>query len=284
VAQVGAEDLTAGRHLAFVLYDGGGEDVDQVVVRDLENGTDFIAYAGDASPVDTVLSPGAKLVGWHMYAGETMPDDAIYVRRVSEGSKTKNVLRHHPNRFGYVDAFDFSPDGKRIAFVADQTRGRPTGLFVTGVDGDNLRTLRKDVHGCIDNCGRVIWSPDGAQVAWLSLSPPEYHQRWRVFRFGSKKLGTFPETFYGWSSTGKRIGVTRHPNDEVVKWGSMRPGRAGSFTSFKRGYAYCGGGVLGVWSGDLVAMWTSEGLVVHRVTDGTEQLVEPPDACEWDLR
>lgn len=279
-----ADDLAAGRSLAFVAPNGGGEETDQVIVRDLEEGTDFTAYSGSSSPVDTVLSPGARLVGWHMYTMEDLPAGAIYVRKVAEDSKTRNVLRMHRGRFSYIDGFDFSPTGKRIAFIGKQTKDRPTSLFVIDTDGTNLRVLRKNIDGCIDNCGKVIWSPQGQRVAWYSLPSTLEDPRWRVFRFGSKRLTSLPRGFFGWSPDENRIGLVRDPLDEEFVWGSMTPGKPETFSEIKSAYPECYSSA-DVWSGDVVAMWTSDGLILHRPSDGLEQEVTAyPDMCDWDLR
>jgi dipeptidyl aminopeptidase/acylaminoacyl peptidase len=67
-------------------------------------------------------------------------------------------------KIGRASSPTFSPDGARLAFVSDQT-GVPQ-VWVSAVDGGGAR----QVTNGNDPVGRVIWSPDGAWLAF-SLAP-----------------------------------------------------------------------------------------------------------------
>jgi hypothetical protein len=62
--------------------------------------------------------------------------------------------------------YQWSPDGREIAFLAKQADTKPDfALYTIGSDGRNLRLIRRTVS-------TMAWSPDSKQLAvlWLSLS------------------------------------------------------------------------------------------------------------------
>jgi Tol biopolymer transport system component len=78
---------------------------------------------------------------------------------------------------------DFSPDGKKIAFVSDREEGNYAldKIYVADADGSNAVNITADSPG-MENAGPA-WSPDGSQIAFFRYLP-----------FGGK--GEFPTGIY----------------------------------------------------------------------------------------
>ena len=66
----------------------------------------------------------------------------------------KNARGLHPT---------WSPDGKRIAFIAGKNPGDDAQIYVMDVDGRNRKRLTRDfVHKRLPS-----WSPDGKRIAYV---------------------------------------------------------------------------------------------------------------------
>jgi Tol biopolymer transport system component len=89
--------------------------------------------------------------------------DGKDLRRLTEGDDYATFRLSPKDKHGSTDGPDLSPDGKRVAFVA-QKDGVPN-VFVIGIDGRDRRqvTARKTP------CGRVTWSPDGRHLSFVSF-------------------------------------------------------------------------------------------------------------------
>ncbi len=62
----------------------------------------------------------------------------------------------------------FSPDGRRIAFLREDTRATPVGVFfvLANADGSNEVTLIKTASPHAISSGGMSWSPDGRRIAF----------------------------------------------------------------------------------------------------------------------
>jgi Tol biopolymer transport system component len=70
--------------------------------------------------------------------------------------------------------FDFSPDGKRLAFALGRFPGEQSDVYVSVMDGGALRRLTWD-----DRSSYPVWTPDGKIVFWHREGPlgPFYHDQ-----------------------------------------------------------------------------------------------------------
>ena len=111
----------------------------------------------------------------------------------------------------------FSPDGKKIAFVARFSSNKPTQLCTINVDGSDLRVLA-DLNQIYYWMIRPDWSPDGTRIAFIDKTPT--NGTYDVFTIhpdgsGLTNLTNTPEWHeYGpsWSPTGNRILISRESN------------------------------------------------------------------------
>jgi len=89
-----------------------------------------------------------------------------------DGSGLKALTRPGPNANNDSDV-DFSPDGRRIAFMRDYFPEERGEILVARRDGKILRSLTRG--NCKGDCvgdGRPDWSPDGRRIAFQRIVGP----------------------------------------------------------------------------------------------------------------
>ncbi|HEX5314634.1 MAG TPA: S9 family peptidase [Gammaproteobacteria bacterium] len=91
------------------------------------------------------------------------PKEEIDLVNVATG--TRRALTW--NRTG-LDMPRWSPDGSRLAFLADDEDGDQTQLFVMAMAGGDPRRITRNKQG-IDS---YSWSPDGKSIAFIAQDPP----------------------------------------------------------------------------------------------------------------
>jgi hypothetical protein len=98
----------------------------------------------------------------------------------------------------YEGRLEWSPDGRRLAFVRQDARPGRSGLFVVGVGGTGIRKvvpLRSNVAGTLD---LLRWSPDGTRLVFnrygaheCDVSKP-FNLRFSVVRANGTGLRDIP--------------------------------------------------------------------------------------------
>ena len=89
--------------------------------------------------------------------------DGHDLRRLTVGARHVEFRLSPQDRHGSSDGPHVSPDGRRIAFISEQSG--MANVHVMDIDGTHQQRLtdRKSP------CGRVRWSPDGRQIAFVSF-------------------------------------------------------------------------------------------------------------------
>jgi TolB protein len=137
----------------------------------------------------------------------------------------------------------FSPDGAEIAYVYQEQNF--TDIFAMATDGSKSRRLtRGQAARVLDNdwSARPAWSPNGAQIAFVSDSASYFPLVWVMNKDGSGQRHILPSGTLDaadaltWAPDSKRIAVTamgREPSQiYILELGSANPER---FTNHSRG-------------------------------------------------
>lgn len=177
-----------------------------------------LVFASTSSIQTVALSSDGTEVAWLFYGNEDISSDRIMVRRVGADEPTRNVLARFPHRFDWVDVVAWSPDDRRIAFVARGTNGR-THLWTIRRSGRGLHLVRRNPGHCPDNCARLIWSPDGSRIAWFS----EDDGGWRAITLESGRVVRLHDRFIGWLRGGRRIAAAVGSYDSDKRLVTMLP-------------------------------------------------------------
>ena len=91
-----------------------------------------------------------------------------------DGTGVRTILDVQGARLGvFLDAAQWSPDGRQIAFEVQKDYDGPMTTFVVNADGTNPRELSPLGHQW-----SPMWSPDGTQIAVEYWTPPATGEDW----------------------------------------------------------------------------------------------------------
>jgi serine/threonine protein kinase/dipeptidyl aminopeptidase/acylaminoacyl peptidase len=123
----------------------------------------------------------------------------ILANRLSTWADAKQVTFDQ----AYIESFDLSPDGRRLAIQSD--RGGFWDIWILSSSGGELQQLTDDA----EPDWWPAWSPDGSQVAFYSNRDGMTRELWvqRPASGGARRLTTGGGNFPKWTPDGKRIFV-----------------------------------------------------------------------------
>jgi dipeptidyl aminopeptidase/acylaminoacyl peptidase len=175
---------------------------------------------------EVALSADGKRVAWAQHGA------GIFVVDVESGGKT-------PVRLASGESIDWSPDGKRVAFLSDSESSGQLAVFVVDSGGGQPKKLT-DVKGYL---AEPRWSADGTKIAFLftenapraagPMQPvtPEsgvvgqkiYNQRIAIVdsKGGAVRQVSPPDLYvheYDWSADGGTFAATAGPGPGDDNW------------------------------------------------------------------
>ncbi|MEI2809507.1 MAG: hypothetical protein V9F00_04720 [Nocardioides sp.] len=198
-----------------------------MIVLNVTTGSTAVMKDNASSIQSVALSRTGDKVAWLYYYDEPIPSNRIMIRDTDARHKARNVLAAHPRKFLWIDSVDWAPTGKRLAFIGAKPNG-DTDLWTVKADGTGLSLVKADVIGCGDNCGRVIWSPDGRKVAYFFDDWDRNKVGWRQVTLKTGKTSRLPKCFFGWSPDMKLIGRVLGDGDSPSRLVISRPNRQGA--------------------------------------------------------
>lgn len=170
---------------------------------------------------------------------------------------------------------DWSPDGRRLAFVGPQQGpDSPLGIYVIDADGSNP-VLVTGLNGWSDFGPR--WSPDGRRIAFLTDRSPDGFSIWLMNPDGSgqvqlPRVNEYDSYEFAWSPDGKQIVFTQ---DRAGPWGLFTMNVSGNpdFVQLTPDHVQ---GASPVWSPDGTQIaFAGQGLGGHHAGDAQDVYVMP---------
>lgn len=173
----------------------------------------------------TVMSPeGGRLMttvhevvtvpasGW-----EIDPDSGVYVRNL-DGKTTRRL---DLGQGIFPTEATFSPNGRRIAFVArNEATSAETSIHVAYADGTRVRELARN----LDFAGGLDFSPDGERLAYHAFRTLSTSRETEVVRVDLFETGIDDGRTVQLTSTGNNVGPIYSPDGTRIAYTKMNEG------------------------------------------------------------
>ena len=196
----------------------GSSKVPTVLVSTLERFDDRLPSSSGIALIPPVWSPDGRHIAYYLvvkkdskYTYELYTTGVANLPNLSKSGRhrigtTTSALETIPPRPSW------SPDGQRIAFVADDGTNR--GLFIAQADGTEQRQVASDPE-----IREIAWSPDGSEILFVVTDEvyfinPDGTDRRRLEL--SPALGEGAVRLVVWSPDGSRIAILRTGGGPVV--------------------------------------------------------------------
>lgn len=202
-----------GQSVVFTRY---GRDALELWRLDLQTGREQPLTSGGAVNVEPRLSPDGKRIAWvstqgtghfNLFVADIHPDGLRNARRLL-GERQSAIKRYYYSTFDHAINPSWSPDGRRIFYVANTEVAWGTGdLWSVAVDDPKDR--RKVLSEETSWSARPEPSPDGSQLLFASYHGRQWRQLWLTTPGGAAPLpltfGEFDRSNARWSPDGQRI-------------------------------------------------------------------------------
>ena len=157
--------------LGALYKDDKGEDQYQFFLVDVESGksSQVSQFLPEKSGVNPTLSPDGTKITYY-YHEEEMPEDKMELRVMSlSGGDSKKILdlTKENERYHYTTN-PWDPNGQRLVIQNFNPQKKSYEILVTDLNGVS-KNLTEEVPGILPS-----WSPDGKQIAFITLGKNDY--------------------------------------------------------------------------------------------------------------
>ncbi len=207
-------DVSAdGKRVVFARYEN---DAYELIVRDLKSGRESTVTANGAVNVDPRWSPDGQQIAYvttagtgHFHIAIASQEDGEWISARWRDERTSQTPRYYYSQIDHELSPTWSPDGKRLAFIANPEIGYGSGsLFMQPFD--QAQPAQMLVNEETAWRMRPDWSPDGKRIAYSSFSGRQWHQLWMTYAEAQNyplafSYGEFDIDSVRWSPEGERI-------------------------------------------------------------------------------
>ena len=202
-----------GRSVVFSRYDGNAIELWRL---DLGSGREQALTSGGAVNLEPRLSPDGKRIVWVSTQGAghfnlfiaDIGTEGLRNAHPLLGERQSKISRYYYSPYDHGLNPSWSPDGKRILYVANTEVAWGTG-DIWSVAVDNPKDRRKLLSEETSWSARPETSPDGHQILFASYHGRQWRQLWLTTPDGAAPLpltfGDFDRWNARWSPDGKRI-------------------------------------------------------------------------------
>ena len=137
----------------------------RLLVADLPQGEPSLLTPDHPESFAPQFTPDGKTILFFRRDGDLyrVDPDGGNLRRLTEGNAYVEFRLSPKDQHGSTDGPQLSPDGRTIAYMV--ARDGVSNIHLIQIDGTDHRQLTRRTS----NCGRVRWSPDGKQLAFVSF-------------------------------------------------------------------------------------------------------------------
>ena len=121
------------------------------------------------------LSPDGKNIAFI----RNFPEHQIlYLKNLENSEERELHTRYYPENFNHLSTPSWSPDGKKIAFIAIAATERSTKLFVADTEIGTVEEIKSNRLRQFD---QAVWLPDGETLIVLAKELGRESQVWKLF-------------------------------------------------------------------------------------------------------
>lgn len=126
------------------------------------------------------VSPNGKNIAFiRNFSGHQI----LYLKNLENSEERELHRRFYPENFYYLATPSWSPDGKKIAFIAQAAEERSTKLFVANVETGAVEEIKSNRLRQFDS---AVWLPDGETLIVLAKELGKESQVWKLFYPGGE--------------------------------------------------------------------------------------------------
>ena len=210
------------------------------------------------------LQPNASRDGQKLVYTETFRDTNVWRLNIALKERERAEPSQLISSQGKNDSAQYSPDGKRIAFVSDRSGAKE--IWLCNADGSNPLQLTSSNGVTV---GTPRWSPDGRKIVYDSVKDGYTVIYIISTEGGAPTLFASGKANYmmpAWSRDGRYVYFTSHQGAATV-WKKPIAGGDGMIVANE------GGEVFESLDGDTLYRVKSLGIVQQATTGGPESLV-----------
>jgi DNA-binding winged helix-turn-helix (wHTH) protein/Tol biopolymer transport system component len=177
-------DVPNIEHFSSVQFSPNGDSIffrNTAILRQSGNIHQVSRFGGETKLIaektwtNFAVSPNGKTIAFI----RNFPEHQIlYLRNLENSEERELHTRFYPENFYHLSTPSWSPDGKKIAFIANAAAERSTKLFVVDTENGAVEEIKSSRLRQFD---QSVWLPDGETLIVLAKELGRESQVWKLF-------------------------------------------------------------------------------------------------------